>query len=129
MYFANIPTRSTCTIWPNYFGKRVGRPERRSRYPASRAFLSGKSFSDVQCRSRLWYFVFVLLAYLCPRVSLWDVNKPAVRNSRSRDANDIVHAKGIARKKPSTCRVYHRYSHKHKLKHKHKNNRVGTGMK
>ena len=59
--------------------------------PSSRAFLSGKSFSmhnvvRVSGISRSWF-----------------VNKPAARNTR--DANDIVHAKGLARKKRSASRA------------------------
>ena len=40
---------------------------------------------------------------LVAEVSLGDVNKPAPRNTR--DANDIVHAKGLSRKKRSASRV------------------------
>ena len=41
--------------------------------------------------------------WLVAEVSLGDINKPTMRNTR--DLNDIIHTKGLARKKRSASRV------------------------
>ena len=63
-------------------------------YPVSRAFLSGSPLSCTMSFASLEFRVVV---------SLGDVNKPTTRNTRG--ANDIVHAKGLDRKKRSPSRV------------------------